>query len=182
MGRMIIKGAAILLFIMVIVMILLNVLWIRGARSEDYDEEPIALNKLIVVVDTLNGRFRPDKKSPVLAEYEFLDELIPTGKWSKDHMWVEVIHPEENTVWVNINFVSERLDIFEVYTLNDQPIKVRSKPETGKVKKYLRKDEHVEITQVVMGYGKCKYGWLNLGYFIEEPKDYITGGTQYGGT
>ena len=182
MGKLIIKGAAIILFIGIIIAILLNVLWINGARSEEYDAETADLNKLIVIVDTLNGRFRPDKKSPVLAEYEFLDELTPTGKWSKDRMWVEVTHPEEKTVWININYVSERLDVFEVYTLNDQPIKVRSKPEVGKVKKYLHKDEHVEITQVVMGYGRCGWGWLDLGYFIEEPKDYLTGGIQNGGT
>ena len=150
---------------------LLNLLWTNGASGE----EEIEHNKVIVIVDSLNGRFRPSKSSPVLAEYTFLDELTPTGKWSKDHQWIEIYHPEEGELWVNINYISERLDIFEVYTLNDQPIKVRSKPEVGKVKKYLKKDQHVEITQVVMGYGRCEYGWLDLGYFIEEPKDYEGG-------
>ena len=164
MGRTIIKGAALILAIGMIFAII-------GAKSEEYSTEPNAANKLIVIVDTLNGRFRPNKKSPVLAEYAFLDELTPTGKWSRDKQWVEIFHPEEGTVWVNINYVSERTDVFEVYTLNDQPIKVRSRPEIGKVKKYLHKDEHVEITQVVMGYGRCQWGWLDLGYFIEEPKE-----------
>lgn len=160
----------IMVYLAALVIILWNVLWTRGAGGEEVlGEAPI--NRQIVIVDKLNGRFRPNKKSPVLAEYVFLDELTPTGKWSKDHAWIQVLHPEEGYLWVSIDFISERLDVFEVYTLSDQPIKVRSKPETGKVKKYLKKEEHVEITQVVLGYGRCEWGWVDLGYFIEEYPD-----------
>ena len=169
MGKMIIKGVAILILLTVIVLILLNVLWIRGAHAEE--EEEIELNELIVIAKTLNGRYRPSKKSPVLAEYEFGDHLTPTGKWSKDHAWVEIIHPEEGSIWVNINYISERLDIFEVYTLNNCKIKVRKYPGYGKVTKYLNKEQHVEVDQVIMGFGHTAYGWIDLSYFIEEPKD-----------
>lgn len=156
----------ILVYLALLIIILWNVLWLRGANGEEAQ-----LNPQIVIVDKLNGRFRPSKKSPALAEYVFLDELEPTGKWSKDHAWIQVTHPEEGVLWVSIDFISERLDVFEVYTLSDTPIKVRSKPETGKVKRYLHKEEHIEITQVVMGYGRCEYGWIDLEYFIEEYPD-----------
>ena len=134
--------------------------------EEEIDEK----HDLIVIAETLNGRYRPNKKSAILAGYFFGDHLVPTGKWSKDHMWVEVYHPEEKTVWVNINYISERMDIFEVFTLSDSPIRARSKPEVGKTTKYLKKDQHVEVDQVVMGYGHTEYGWIDLSYFIEEEQ------------
>lgn len=172
------RKIGLIFFFILLCGILIQSVWMRGAHGE----EAVPLNPQIVIVDKLNGRFRPSKKSPALAEYSFLDELTPTGKWSKDHAWIQVIHPEEGYLWVSIDFISERLDVFEVYTLSDQPIKVRSKPETGKVKKYLHKEEHVEITQVVMGYGRCEWGWIDLSYFIEEcPEDIYPYKTIIGG-
>lgn len=135
------------------------------------EEEPEELNELIVIADTLNARYRPSKKSAALAEYVFGDHLVPTGKWSKDHQWIQIFHPEQNYLWVNINYISERLDIFEVFTLCDSPVRVRKSPGSGKTTKYLKKEQHVEVDQVVMGFGHTDYGWIDLSYFIEEASD-----------
>jgi len=135
------------------------------------EEENNEHSNLIVITDTLNGRFRPNKKASVLAEYEFGDILIPTGKWSKDHMWVQVLHPEEEYVWVNVNYISERLDIFEVYTLCDTKVRIRKSPGSGKTTGYLKKEQHVEVDQVVLGFGHTDKGWIDLSYFIEEVSD-----------
>ena len=166
MGKAIIKC---IIFLAFVVFLIFN--FLDSARTEEVFVE----NKdLIVIADTLNGRYRPTKKSAVLAEYEFGDILKPTGKWSKDHAWIQVYHPEEKYVWVSINYISERMDIFEVYTLCDSPVKVRKYPESGKVTKYLKKEQHVEVDQVILGYGHTSYGWIDLSYFIEEESSYET--------
>ena len=165
-GRMI----RIWLIVFAVAITVMAVFAVIGTEAEA-EEEPTELQPLYVISDGLNARLRPSKKSMIMTQFEFLDILQPTGRWSSDHGWIEILDPEYGELWININYVSDRLDIFEVYSLNDHPIKVRSKPVTGKVKKNLKKEEHTWITQSVLGYGKCEWGWVDLGYFIEEAKD-----------
>ena len=154
----------VVLFILIIFLLLLFC-----PSSKAWNEDEIYQPRTLTVTTTLlNGRYRPDKHSTILAEYLLGDKIEPTGKWSKDHNWIEVNHSEVGLIWVNINYVSERMDIFTVYTLSDQKIKVRSSPVTGKVKKYIKKEQPIEISQVIMGYGRCEWGWVDLGYFIED--------------
>jgi len=134
-----------------------------GAAEED-------LNAVHVTAHQLNGRVRPSKKSMVELVFDHNDSLSPTGKWSADHKWVEIIGGENGTVWCSVEYLSERDDVFTVYSLNPGKIRIRSQPGAGKVTGSVKKEQRIEITQVVMGYGRCKRGWVDLSYFIEEEQ------------
>ena len=133
--------------------------------AEDAEYQP-----LYVVADVLNGRAHPTKKAPVEAVFDYGDQLIPTGKISKDRKWVEVAGGESGTVWVSIQYVSERFTEFTVINENNGKIKIRSKPVDGKIKGYVKRGKEIEIDRVVLGWGHCSKGWVDLEYFIEEDE------------
>lgn len=136
------------------------------ADEEESDEknQPV----LYVMVDNLFARMRPKKKAYPITSYDFGDVVNPTGRMSEDNMWVEITTGESDLAWCCVDFLTERLDVFHVFSLNDQSIKIRSKPGKGKVTGYAKKGQVLEITQVVMGYGRCSKGWVDLSYFIED--------------
>ena len=136
---------------------------VGGCWAEDAENTP-----LWVTANLLNGRAKPDKGSHVEARFDYGDRLTPTGRWSKNRKWVEVIGGESGTVWCDIRYLSEREDVFTVYSLNPGSIRARIRPGAGKITGKIKKGERIEITQVVLGYGLCKKGWVDLGYFIEE--------------
>ena len=123
------------------------------------------MNPLYVTADRLNGRASPNKHSDVEARFDRGDDLIPTGQWSSDHCWIEVRGGETGTVWVNIKYVTERID--DRYMRNDRhnKVKVRSHPVNGKVRGYIKKGEQIELTQIVLGWGRIDSGWVELAYF-----------------
>lgn len=139
--------------------LILAVLMITVAAAEE--------TPLFVMTKTLNGRIRPGKRYQVIAEFELGTELKPTGRVSRDHGWVEIETAENDLVWCNVDYLTERKDVFHVFTLNDS-VKIRKRPGAGRVTGYARKEQVLEITQVVMGYGKCERGWVDLDYFIED--------------
>ena len=145
-------------------------LLMAGAAIAEEEEEYVELELLRVTAHQLNGRARPDKKSTVEVQFDYDDEVFPTGKWSADHKWVEVFGGEGGTVWCSVNYLTERKDVFTVYSLNPGKIRIRKYPGAGKVTGSVRKGQKLEIMQVVMGYGKCKRGWVDLSYFIEEEE------------
>ena len=123
---------------------------------------------LYVITKSLYGRIRPGKKYQALCEFEYGAKLHPTGRMSADHMWIEIESAENYIVWCSVDYLTERNDVFYVYSLNDERIRIRKHPGAGKVTGYARKEEVLEITQVVMGYGRCVKGWVDLSYFIED--------------
>ena len=127
-------------------------------------------NPLYVTADVLNGRAHPTKKAPVEAIFDYGDKLIPTGRFSRDREWVEVQGGESATVWVHIRYVSERFCEFTVINENNGRIRIRSKPDGGKIKGYIRHSKSIEIDRVVLGWGHCSKGWVDLEYFIEEDE------------
>ena len=133
-------------------------------EEEIIQEEP----RLYVMTKLLYGRIRPGKKYDAICEFEIGTPLEPTGRISKDHCWVEIKTAEDELVWCNVEYLTERMDVFHVFSLNDEAIKIRKHPGMGKVTGYARKEKVLEITQVVMGYGKCEKGWIDLSYFIED--------------
>ena len=126
------------------------------------------LDKLYIMSKSLNGRIRPGKKYHAVVTFEYGIPLTPTGRWSRDHQWVEIETAENDLVWCNVNYLTERREVIHVYTLNDQKIAIRKSPGYGKVTGYAKKEQVLEITQVVMGYGRCSKGWVDLSYFIED--------------
>ena len=120
--------------------------------------------KLKVKAKLLNGRSAPRKNASKEAFFDFGDILDATGEWSKDHKWVEVYGGESGTVWVSIRYVTERTDRFKVKNVNYNKVKVRKWPENGKVMHYIYKGQSVYVNQVVLGWGKTKYGWVDLSY------------------
>ena len=120
----------------------------------------------------MNGRTKPTKKARIEAQWEEGDELRPTGRWSRDHEWVEVEGGEEPTVWVHIGYFSEQLTGFIAWNRDYDKVKIRSKPFDGKVRGYLKKGEEIEILQVVMGWGRTPKGWIDL-YYLQERGDDI---------
>ncbi len=124
----------------------------------------------MVTADLLNGRALPTKKAHIEARFDFGNYIQPTGSWSKDRKWVEVKGGETGTVWVRADYVTEVYGIFEYRNTADGRIKIRKKPVDGKLAGYLGKGKKVIITQIVLGWGRCKRGWINMEY-LERIND-----------
>lgn len=121
---------------------------------------------LTVRAKLLNGRSAPRKTASKEAFFDFGDTLYATGAWSDDHKWVEVEGGETGTVWVSIRYVTERIGSFKAKNANYDKVKVRKWPEIGKVGHYIHRGETVTVTQVVLGWGKTRWGWVDL-YYLE---------------
>lgn len=155
-----------ILLIIGIIILILSIFAVRNMANADEER-----NDLYVMTKSLNGRIRPGKRYQVVTSFELMTPLHPTGRFSSDRKWVEIETAENELVWCNIDYLTERMDIFHVYTLWDEGVKIRSKPGDGKVVGMARKNQVLEITQVVMGYGKCSKGWVDLSYFIEDCEE-----------
>ena len=119
----------------------------------------------------LNGRANPRKTAFVESRFDQGDALELTGEWSEDHRWVEVIGGETGTVWVCIDYISERKTAYKVKNVRYNKVKIRSRPVNGRVIGYLKKGKTTEITREIMGWGKCARGWVELWYLEEEDDD-----------
>lgn len=121
-----------------------------------------------VTARLLNGRLRPSKGAMRTAFFDRGDVLELTGYWSEDHDWVEVYAGEAGACWVARQYVTERTESFTVINENYDKVKIRKKPsDKSRVSGYLRQGRELEITQVILGWGKCKKGWIDL-YYVEE--------------
>lgn len=100
--------------------------------------------------------------------WEKNDDLQPTGEWSKTYKWIEVYGGECEKAWVDIRYVSERTEEFVVINLWHNKVKIRKDPVNGKVVGYLRKNKELWIDQVVLGWGHCSKGWIDLSLVYEE--------------
>lgn len=123
-----------------------------------------------VTVKLLNGRARPNKKGFVEARFDYKDSLVETGEWSEDHNWIEVLGGETGTVWVHIKYVTEREAVFYVENVEYREVKIRKHPIDGKVSGRLKKGQQIMIDQVVLGWGHCSKGWIDL-YYVDEVAD-----------
>lgn len=133
-----------------------------------YDETNIEGHFVTVTARLLNGRMTPSKGAMKTAFFDRGDVVELTGRWSDDHDWVEVVAGEAGTCWVARQYVTERTESFTVYNRDYKKVKIRKKPyDKSKVAGYLRKDREIEITKVLLGWGKCKLGWIDL-YYVEE--------------
>ena len=162
MKKLVIRVAIEVVMVAAVVLMVLMMLHESGL-AETAEEKP-----LYVVADVLNGRAHPTKKAPVEAVFDYGDRLTTTGKLSKDREWVEVLGGESGTVWVHVNYVSERFTEFQVINANNGKIKIRSKLMGGKVKGYVNHGKAIWIDRVVLGWGHTSKGWVDLDYFIEE--------------
>lgn len=122
---------------------------------------------MTVQTKLLNGRSAPRKTASIESRFDYGDTLEETGRWSKDHQWVEVVGGETGAVWVHISYVSERSH-FKMTNEKHKLVKIRKWPVTGRVIGYVRKGQTVEIEQCILGWGRTKKGWIDLGYLIEE--------------
>ena len=150
--------------------LLLCMLQIASSVSEtafDYS----GMTKVYVITRQLNGRMNPRKTGLIDARFDKKDALWATGEWSEDHHWIEVVGGEGGAVWVYADYVSETLKDFKATNERFEKVKIRSRPFDGKINGYLKKGKTVEITQVVLGWGRCKKGWIDMGYLeeVEEP-------------
>ena len=151
------------IFLAVVVIFCLAVGW-GYIHAEEADESRVIFT---VTGSNLNTRMSANKSSYAMTELDKGQEIAGTGRWSKDKKWVEIDHPECGRLWCSYQFLTERTEPFLVETLWDEPIKIRKAPFNGKVKGYLKKGQTLEITQVVLGWGKCSKGWIDLEYCIE---------------
>jgi len=111
----------------------------------------------------------PSKDAIKTAFFDKGDILPLTGRWSNDHEWVEVYAGEAGNCWVKREYVTERMDSFYVINTEYSKVKIRKRPsDKAKVIGHLRKNKEVEITQVLLGWGKCRQGWIDLYYVQEE--------------
>ena len=135
--------------------------YISAASAEEY--QPV-----YVTANMLNGRAEPTKKATVEALFDKGDRLQTTGKISKDRKWLEVYGGETGTVWVYLEYVTERVAPFVVTNANNGKIKIRSLPGEGRVRGYVKHGQGIVIDQVIMNWGHCRQGWVDLDYFVEE--------------
>ena len=144
-----------------VICVVWSVLYGAGLAEEEYAP-------LYVTADMLNAREQPTRKAQVGGMYYYGDELKPTGRISRDREWVEIYGGEPGTLWVKACYVSERYAAFTVINENNGKIKIRSRMGEGRVKGYVKRGKSIEIDRVVLGWGHCKKGWVDLEYFIEE--------------
>lgn len=123
---------------------------------------------MTVTARLLNGRINPSKGAMKVAFFDRGDELELTGWWSEDHNWVEVYGGDAGECWVARQYVTERTEPFYVINREYKAVKIRKKPsDKARISGYLRRGREIEITQVLLGWGKCKLGWIDL-YYVEE--------------
>lgn len=145
----------------------LATLLLFGAASA-YDDTNIEGHFATVTVKLLNGRMTPNKGAMKTAFFDKGDTVELTGRWSNDHDWVEVIAGEAGTCWVARQYVNEIDEPFMVYNRDYKAVKIRKKPsDKSKVTGYLKKGREIQIDKVILGWGKCDLGWIDL-YYVEE--------------
>lgn len=137
-------------------------IFLLGSTALSEDE----YQPLYVMCNNLRGRMRAGKKYEAVTSFDMGMKVMPTGRISEDRQWVEIRTAEFDVVWCNINYLTETTEVLHIYTLWDEGVRIRSKPGGGKVTGTARKNQTLEITQVVMGYGKCSRGWVDMEYFI----------------
>ena len=133
---------------------------------EEVDDTPIYF---YVQADLLNGRAEPTKSSGIESFFDYGDIIEATGKWSDDYRWVEVYGGEPGSVWVKISYVSERKGHCLFKNEDYNKVKIRKRPVQGKVIGYIKRGQSIDISQVVLGWGKCDKGWVDLS-FLNEVK------------
>ena len=133
------------------------------------DDSNMEGHTVIVTAKLLNGRMNPSKGAMKTAFFDRGDTIELTGYWSDDHEWVEVYAGEAGACWVAKQYVTERTGSFTVINNDYNKVKIRKKPtEKSKTTGYLRQGKEIEITQVILGWGRCKLGWIDLYYVQEE--------------
>ena len=126
------------------------------------------LTNMYVTASILNGRASPSKKATKEARFDNGDRVQTTGEWSSDYHWIEIIGGETGTVWCDIRYLTERKGVFMVRNNHKTPVKIRKFPVKGKITGYLKKGKSIVIDQVVLGWGHCEMGWIDLFYVDEE--------------
>ena len=144
--------------------IIAGAVFIGTAQAEQAED----MAPLYVTASVLNGRAEPTKKARVEAYFDRGDRLTPTGRISKDRRWVEVYGGEAGTVWVFMEYVTERVAPFEMTNANNGKIKIRSRHGDFRVRGYVGHGKRIRIDQVVLGWGHCSRGWIDLDYLVEE--------------
>lgn len=170
-GGILMSAREVMKWIVVVILmtaLFIGVSWIvwdvNNALAEEEDPATV-----YVTAGRLNGRSMPRKKAFIEALFDHGDKLTATGKWSRDHKWIEVEGGEGGTVWVDIRYVSEIKQPVVVMT-DVTKVKIRKTPFNGRVTGYLKNGKELEIDQIVLGWGHCSKGWIDLGYcyFVEE--------------
>ena len=145
------------------------ILMAAGGGTAAAEETEKEYQPLIVTANVLNGRMRPSKRAEITARFDQGDEVQPTGRISKDWEWVEVYGGENGTAWVHYKYVTERVDAFRVTNENNGRVKARKRlGGKARLTGYIGHGKTIEIDQVILGWGHCKRGWVDLEYFIEE--------------
>ena len=141
---------------------------VTDGRCEEEYVESIDYGTLMVTASVLNGRRLPTKNAPVEARFDFGDKITPTGEWSHDKKWVEVKGGETGTVWVRLSYVTEEWGVFTYRNTSTKKVKIRKGPVNGKLVGYLGANKTVDIDQVVLGWGHCKRGWIDMTYLEKD--------------
>lgn len=144
------------------VVVLIAILLPSGGHSESFEH-----TEVVVTAKLLNGRATPSKKAKVEALFDRGD-VLKAYDWSESHHWIEVEGGETGTVWVWWEYLTEQTEDYSVW-INDYgtDIKIRREP-FGRVTGYLKRGKEVVVTQIVLGWGKCDNGWIELKFLTEE--------------
>lgn len=151
----------------IILLLVLVAIFVSIAAPSLAEEQEI---QMYVIASQLNGRSLPSKKSQVEARFDYGDIVLSTGRWSDDMKWIEVKGGDSGLCWCKADYLTERLAPFTIENEHSTKLKIRRWPE-GKVISSLSPHKTTKITQVVLGWGKCSRGWIDLGYVVELEGD-----------
>lgn len=112
----------------------------------------------------LNGRERPDKRSPALCRFYAGDEVnvldIQDG-------WAKLDYGgEAGSSFVLLDYLaSSQEGVTEMRVVANGRVRVRTKPEdNGKTVGYVRNGDSVTVSLVFGGWAKTPQGWINTTY------------------
>ena len=135
--------------------------------TPSFAEETSTETVLFVTATQLYGRYTPSKTGIIEAVFDRGMPVRATGRWSKDWKWVEVYGGECDIVWCKAEYLTEILEPITVHNESEKKIKIRKHPGNGRVVGYVKPDQTLTITQVVLGWGKTRKGWIDLVFFSE---------------
>lgn len=123
-----------------------------------------------VTATQLNGRARPSRHGMLESLHDYGDMLEATGRWSADYKWIEVVGGEVPTVWVSAEYVTETLEPMLFVNEDYKKIKIRKHPVNGRITGYLKKGKTIEIDRILLGWGHCSKGWIDLSLLAEDDE------------
>ena len=142
------------------VWLMLTLAWVADAS----EPQPIAQATVTVTRGDLNGRQRPDIRSPKVAWYKD-GEIISIYEISGE--WALTDGSEYGTCWVNINYLTT--DNAGTYVVNSNGrLRIRNTP-NGDTIGWLKPGQTINVLAIFGGWARTDNGWV-MAEFLQANK------------